>query len=126
MRKLRNAFAICCILVSFFQETVHANPLKPDRYIALIVKSSSDSVFQSNLTIHSPQILKAILNNGVHKKTNQYPISDIYLIVDYNGLSKTYMIDRFVNLFDEQLIELPRLGNGASISSSEKGRKKSR
>lgn len=64
MRKLRNAFAICCILVSFFQETVHANPF-----------------------------------------------SDIYLIVDYNGLSKTYMIDRFVNLFDEQLnemIELPQ------------------
>lgn len=95
----------------FFQGTVHANPLKPDSYIALIVKSSSDSVFHSNLTIHSPQILKAILDNGVHKKTNQYPISDISLIMDYNSSSKTYIIDRFANLFDEQLnemIELPQ------------------
>lgn len=90
----------------FLQGTaVYAAPLKSDQHLVLTVKSSSDSDNQSKLTIHSPKIVKTILKKGVHQKTNRHPISDTHLIVNYRGTSKTYKVDPFTNLFDEQSSE---------------------
>ncbi|MEB3100730.1 hypothetical protein [Ferviditalea candida] len=106
MRKMsKAALVICCIFAAFLQEIVHADPSKPEARITLIVKSSPDSAFHSNLTIYSESILKAILDNGIHKKTNHKPISDTYLIAARQRWSKTYRIDSFANLFDEQFNE---------------------
>lgn len=105
MWKISKVIVICCILLSFYQQTIYAKPSKTNKYITLIVKSSPDSVFHSKLLIYSANIHKTILDHGIHRKTNHDPITDTYLIINQNGQSKTYMIDSFANLLDQQLNE---------------------
>jgi hypothetical protein len=105
VRKWSYACLIFCVIVPIFQPSVDARSLNPDKYIKIIVKSSADAVYHSDATIQSPPLLKAIRDKGLHRKTTDYPVSDTYLVVHDNGMSKSYVIDRFGNLFDEKINE---------------------
>ncbi|WP_096200857.1 hypothetical protein [Bacillus sp. FJAT-45350] len=70
--------------------------------LTFIVKSSSQSLFQSELTIESDELFQSIIILKSRRKVTELPLSNHYLLLENKGMIKTYMIDYRGELYDIQ------------------------
>ncbi|HUC93474.1 MAG TPA: hypothetical protein VMS09_15875 [Paenibacillus sp.] len=90
---------VCC-LISSESAVVQALPSEINQSAQLIVKSSPEAAYQSQVAV--PSKLIKMLFKGVTMKTNEYPVSDTYLEIT----QKPYIVDPSCNLYDIRRAEL--------------------
>lgn len=76
---------VCC-LISSESAVVQALPSEINQSAQLIVKSSPEAAYQSQVAV--PSILTKVLFKGVTMKTNEYPVSDTYLEITQKKMDK--------------------------------------